>query len=755
MRSIFTSRLVRGKSRKRQQNGQSEGKTEGSVSIFLIMVLAFVFLFTAVLIDYARIAAFNVQEERLARASVRSVMSSYNVELREKYGLFAYGESDGDRLLSQVLNDNMHKSGRSDAFNLIPFVLESSSLEWSRPLGNYDVVRRQILEEMKYKAPVDFALELAGKFKPLSGVMTEASHATELLSKLQPLYDQREKALDLMLERRSQAAKSGKRLLLWIMNPPGESIPASSLGSMQSAADIPAQYSDYLGKYNEDLYRDSEKPAKYTYQLSLYQSRTNEMLSRYPALLTAFREDHRRLMEEAKEALKKAQQLNEEMRDVLEQSRMEGADLSDYPATDWDVPTGSGEISTEPLKKLREQEDALILSSTDLSQMEKSISTQQRAYEAIEPIVGGMSGVLYEALSDCGDSYQMISSVLEAAHVVNNYLQNYGEKGNIIASDLAFIEQHRSSDKERKQLEREAKSKLGEARALLDKIRMMGDGVTDSLESYQTLRQYYEDNIAFNKGSVSDPAVKSEVGSNPYTAGRSAMEDMDGMYAAMGDIMSGARDRLFQTEYSALYFQHFDVSKLATLATSSVEGTTELTDQLNPHAQELEYILYGFHNPAGNVAAAYAEIFAMRLSIRTMEGFIEKASLGNPLAVLAAALLYGIQQAIQDMLLLCEKGSIPLSKYLPTQLTYRDHLRLFMMMHGGGDVQLSRMLALIRLNTGINPEVKDTYVSSNIKLGTRLWFLPGVVKLLDYSAGYSGEVQGSTYMRVVQADFSY
>lgn len=752
MRSIFTSCLVSGKSRKKQRQGK--GKTEGSVSIFLIMVLAFVFLFTAVLIDYARIAAFNVQEERLARASVRSVMSSYDVELREKYGLFAFGESDGDMLLSQVLNDNMHKSGRSDTFNLVPFALESSSLKWSRPLGSYDVVSRQILEEMKYKAPVDFALELAGKFKPMSGVMAEASRATELLSKLQPLYDEREEALDLMLEQRSQAAESGRRLLQWIMNPPAESISASSLGSMQSAADIPAQYSDYLGKYYDDLYRDSKKPAKYTYQLSLYRSRTTEMLSRLPALLTAFREDHERSMEGANEALKKAEQLNDEMRNILEQSRMEGVDLSNDPANDWDIPASSGEISSDPLKKLREQEDALILSSTDLSQMENSISMQQSSYEAIEPIVTGMSGVLYEALSEYGDSYQMISSVLEASRVVNNYLQNYGKKGSIIVSDLALIEQHRSSDKERKQLEREAKSKLGEAKALLDKIRMMGNGVTDSLKSYQTLRQYYEENIAFNKELVSDPLVKSEVSTNPYTAGSSAMEDMDGIYAAMGGIMGGARDRLFQTEYSALYFQYFDVSKLATLAQGS-EGTAELIDQLNPQAQELEYILYGFHNPAGNVAAAYAEIFAMRLSIRTMEGFIEKASLGNPLAVLAAALLYGIQQAIQDMLLLCEKDSIPLSKYLPAQLTYRDHLRLFMMLHGGGNVQLSRMLALIRLNTGINPDERSTYVSSNIKLGMRLWFLPGVVKLLDYSAGYSGEVQGSTYMRAVQADFSY
>ncbi len=146
----------------------------------------------------------------------------------------------------------------------------------------------------------------------------------------------------------------------------------------------------------------------------------------------------------------------------------------------------------------------------------------------------------------------------------------------------------------------------------------------------------------------------------------------------------------------------------------------------------------------------------MRLAIRTMEGFIEKASLGNPLAVLAAALLYGIQHSIQDMLLLCEKDEIPLSKYIPgVKLSYRDHLRLFMMVHGGGEVQLSRMLALIRLNTGINPAEKSTYASANIRIGMRLWFLPGVIKLLDCSVGLSGDVEGNIYYRAVKADFSY
>lgn len=730
-------------------------KTEGSVSIFLIMVLAFVFLFTAVLIDYARIAAVNVQEERLARAGVRSVMSSYDIELQEKYGLFAFGNSDGDMLLSQVLNDNLRKSGRGDAFHIVPYALESSSLEWSRPLGSYDIIRRQIIEDMKYKAPIDFALELAGKFKPLSAAMGEASRATKVLSKMQPLYDEREQALDLMLERRSQAAESGRTLLYSIMNPPLDYIPVSGIGNIQTAADISAQYNDYIGKYYSDLYRDSKEPAEFTYELAHYQKQVTGIVSRFPTVILEFHEKHERLLEESRVAFKKAQQLNDEMKAVLEASRRESGDKVIDPAGDWDIPGSTGGMSVEPLQKLREQEDSLIISSADMNRMWNNVSSQQGTYGLAESEVSRMLGVLNEALGVNGDSSRLMTAVLAATRTLNDYLQNYGEGGSVIASELAFIEQHRSSDYERKQLEKEAKYKLGEAKKLLGKIGTLGDEAADSIERYQLLRQYYEENIAFNNQLESELPVELEVESNPYAASSSAMANMDETYAAMGTIMDGARDRLYQTEYCALYFQHFDVSKLAALLESE-DSVPVRTDQLNPDAQELEYILYGFHNPAGNVAAAYSEIFAMRLAVRTMEGFIEKASLGNPLAVLAAALLYGIQQSIQDMLLLCQTDKIPLTKYIPgVQLSYRDHLRLFMVLHGGGEVQLSRVLALIRLNTGINPAERRTYASANIRIGMRLWFLPGVIKLLDYSAGLSGDVEGNIYYRAVKADFSY
>lgn len=733
-------------------------QTQGSVSVFLIMVLAFVFLFSAVLIDYARIAAANTQGERLARAGIRSVMSSYDISLRENYGLFAYGDSSGDMLLAKILTDNLQTSGRGDEFNILPLALESSSIKWERPLGEYTVFRRQINEEMKYKAPIDFTLELAGKFKTVSTAMGEASRTIDLFGKLQPLYDKREDALDLMLERRSQAADSGKAMLELIMSPPGAmAIPFQYLGGVSSAADIVGQYNDFVNKTYADMYLEEDEYPKYSYQISNYLWQSSQVTSQLKDSILAFQETHTRLMEESKNALQEAVRLNESMKSVIEQSRNNDTRPAYESAAAWDIPGSStNETGSSTIPKLSEQGESLLLSAPVLSDLDTSLSEQDRSYQTLQREVSGLPAVLLNASGLNADVSWLTTSVLGASRTANSYIQEYGDRGNIISNVKATIETHRTSDKERKETEKQSKAKMRDAMDIIAKIRDLGQQTNDSLERYNTLHQYYDENASLNARLNQDVPYEARSSSTPYEAGSAAMGDMDGIYEAMGSVLNGARDRLFQTEYAALYFQPFDVSTWVSLTEQGGgDSLQQLSDQMDPRNQELEYILYGFYNPAGNVAAAYSEIFAARLAIRTMEGFIEKATLGNPLAVTAAALLYGINKALEDMVLLCKEGSIPFSKYVQAQLTYRDYLRLFMLLHGSGEVQLSRMLALIRLNTGINPAEKFTYASSDIRVGMRLWFLPGVIKALDYTGGLPGDVQKNTYYRELQADFAY
>lgn len=734
--------------RQRQGSGRRHS-SDGSVSIFLIIILAAVFTFVAVFIDYARIAAMKVQTERLARAAVRSVMSSYDPVLQQRYGLYAYGETDGDMIMGGVLNDSLNPGDRGDALKLMAMRLDSSGLELERPLGSYEVFNRMISEDMKYKAPIDFTLELVQKFKPMSQSMKEASNTVDVLGKLQKLYDRREAALNAMLEKQRKAADSVLPLSKLIMDPPGGFIYDTSLGgSLSTAADAASQYEDYLSKMREDADRDEEEEKQYTWLIQDYEFGVSLLASQISGRLDKAYSAHDKLLAEAQQLWEEAIHLNEEMKQVMKEAEErninDGYDaVTNDPTPGYSVTPGE---EAELIRSIRDKTEQLLRSDELMNGLLQEIHEQKRKYASVH---SGVSPVV----STIGRSENK-GQVIQASQQTERYLRDYAISGssNILERQFAKLEENRSADKERKAAEKLAKQKLKEASNVLNAINGM-DGQSEIMDEFRKLQQYYDESLLFNKEQDGAKSGRS-LDSNPYDAGKSAMNGMDGMFGSMGSMLGGVTDEIFQNEYAVHYYQHFDIGKLTEVIQNPAAGK-RLADELAIANQEVEYILYGFHNPVGNISSAYAEIFATRLAIRTMEGLVENSKLGNPLVILAAAILYGIEKSMEDMLQLAQKGTIPLSKYVPVQLTYRDHLRLFLLLHSNNQKKMSRMLALIRLNTGINPAERPTYASGEVTIAMRLWFLPGITSLLGAAVGDNGEVQGNQYVISRRADFSY
>ncbi|WP_422658098.1 hypothetical protein ACK8P5_20490 [Paenibacillus sp. EC2-1] len=731
--------------------GGLRGSSDGAVSIFLIIALSMVFIFVAVFIDYARVAAMKVQSERLVRAAVRSVMSSYDPQLQQEYGMFAYGESSGDYIMGKMLKDSLSPGERGDAFRLLPLELDSSGLSIQHPLGKYDIFNRQISEDMKYKAPIDFTLELVNKYKPLSQSMKEASNAVDVLKKLRKLYDKREEALDDMLEKQRKAGKSVESLSKLIMHPPGTSITDDSLGgAVHTAADAAAQYNDYLLKSQEDASRASDEEKLYTFLIASYLRDVSSVSSDLASKSGKLQKEQDKLLKEADERLEEARSINEEMKQVIKdaeaRSETEGYDQvtnNHSPGAD-----NSSAGDAEMIQAIRGQAEKLIHTDELLNGLKNEIAIQQTRWGQVNERIASL-------LSSMGGS-GMKGTTLRASSSTQDYLRKYGVSGseNIPERELAMLEQFRSSDKERKETEKKAQMKLKEAYKVIDAISGSNTQNQEILDQFRELQRYYDDSVAFNneQPSVSKRTARER---DPYEAGKSSMNDMDNAYGSMGNVLTGIRDELFQNEYAVHYFQHFDITQLEKVV-KDPGSVKDLSDEFAVSKQEVEYILYGFHHPAGNIAAAYGEIFASRLAIRTMEGFVVNSKMGNPLLILAAAILYGIEQAILDMLHLCQKGSIQLSKYVPVEITYRDHLRMFLFIHSNNDKKLSRMLALIRLNTGVNPADRGTYASSEIVTGIRLWFLPGISKAIGTIIGDgTDQVEGNRYLITRRADFSY
>jgi hypothetical protein len=177
---------------------------KGAVSIFLIMIAILIFLFNAVLIDFARIIVAERQVEEATEVALRSTMSSYHQDLQD-LGLFSFDgdEGEAESIFQETFNKNI--SPTSDGtFELLGLQAEedeiSLDLNYARNLTYDEILRYQILEEMKYKAPIEIGETILSNFLSLSEKVEEASEFSKIAKEVNELAEDREEKLDKVIE---------------------------------------------------------------------------------------------------------------------------------------------------------------------------------------------------------------------------------------------------------------------------------------------------------------------------------------------------------------------------------------------------------------------------------------------------------------------------------------------------------------------------------------------------------------------------
>lgn len=188
--------------------------------------------------------------------------------------------------------------------------------------------------------------------------------------------------------------------------------------------------------------------------------------------------------------------------------------------------------------------------------------------------------------------------------------------------------------------------------------------------------------------------------------------------------MTGFRDDLYLNEYALNKFSYRTLKSDTPIANRSLKN------------QEVEYILYGLSSCLANYSAAYGEMFVMFLAIRTMEAYLkpqnELLNVGSPLLVFLAAAAQGAVEALSDMNKLLNGDAVPILKKSPNlTVDYKQLLRIFLLIHHNEDRMMSRMQALIELETGEPLEKKATYIQGEAVITLRLWFIPSLFKSLN------------------------
>ncbi|MCI3922414.1 hypothetical protein MO973_19465 [Paenibacillus sp. TRM 82003] len=196
---------------------------------------------------------------------------------------------------------------------------------------------------------------------------------------------------------------------------------------------------------------------------------------------------------------------------------------------------------------------------------------------------------------------------------------------------------------------------------------------------------------------------------------------------AISDLAEAARDEVFTNEYALSHFTYrtYQKQQLALKVQTRIgdQGAHRLQEQ------EAEYILYGLPGCMLNLSAAHTELFVLRTGLRTMEALMKPkaaAAAASPMTVLLAALAEGAKAANQDVDALAAGEDVELPFVPGATMNYKDHLRLFFLIHSRNSSMLSRMQALTELNTGI--DLMKQYTAVRVRLPTEVRTLTLAVK---------------------------
>lgn len=807
----------------------------GSVNVFLIGITAAMVFFMAVLIDFARIAAFERMAETAVYSGVRSALSAYDGTLQSEYGLFARGGTDSGEIFARVAAAALKPQDADRSFRLLHTDISDSGVTAGDSLAIFPVLERQILEEMKYKAPIDFTLELADRFGAVSSKLEESARTVDLLSRLQQLFDSRQRHLEEALRHQRNAAEAVSSSGMAPIVPYG----ASSGTTASSAA---YGYETYVGWVKAEAERREREAAwrrqveeqrrqweaacagrntgrggdgagmeegaaedgcgappevmpidlgpSYAAEIDAYARSAREAASRLASAAAEGLTEHDHSIASARQALEAAAAVNKRMAEIVESAKRQAESSA---------PDG-GEGQSGEIGGVLNETDRLLLDDSWFDAYRRELAEQQSAAAELPLWAGTFRAAVGQALADV--DIRHAAGLKETSQTLRDKYGQYAAEyigpsgspdyGRVIAARAEAIEALNAADAERRQFERQAEESRGEAGKLLRRIAQLPSD-EESEREFAKLRKRYEESMALNEAAETSSAVPApgELDDNSGEYEKRAANKSAGLFGGLDGMLLSMRDELYLNEYAVSRFTSFRPQLLADWipdgagdadgtgtegaertgnaagadAADDAEGSGRGTDGrgekgpadllMSVSTQEVEYILYGIHQPAANLAAAYAEIFAVRVAIRLMEGLVECRKYGHPLVVFAAAIAYSLAHAVKDMLQLIKTGETELSKWVRINISYRDYLRLFLMLHGSNAEKLARITALIEYRTGYRLREMPAALTGYAQASVNLWFLPGVMKLFSAGGILQGKVVDGRYETTVVAGSSY
>ena len=155
----------------------------GSVTIMLTFLLLAVMSMGTTLTEVARYRTLERMYKEISNNASFSVLSHYDRDLFENYGLLGLDASVGKEEYVYYLQENLNGSlaGRNSIESLVNVSEDYVDFQKLYDLGQYEVFESQINEFSAYRVPVNFALELVNLEERFGDLKEQLDAATKIL----------------------------------------------------------------------------------------------------------------------------------------------------------------------------------------------------------------------------------------------------------------------------------------------------------------------------------------------------------------------------------------------------------------------------------------------------------------------------------------------------------------------------------------------------------------------------------------------
>lgn len=715
----------------------------GAVTIYAIVITLLLFIFNAVLIDFIRIMVAERDTDKAAKAAVRSVMSAYNKDVKA-YGLFGLNGENANDEFKKVLDENLKQEG--DYFRFVDTKPEESKvvLNDNRMLSNKTTFEYQVLEEMKYIAPMEIGKSIIEGFLAVSEAMEQASTYADIATSIQDDVDKREDLLDKVKSKLEIAKQRNDELKKIVQDPPSSDGKFPIVRNMKDMLKHLNKYKEIKEREGDDESdkdddsdkEDDEKEKRKQDQkdAKTYEKRVKELVETFELKSNAIREE----LKEAKELLEQAEELNKTVKKTIDDKRKENQENysnANEAANMRENDRGNANGALNNIEEANKKLDDYVIDDEFFNKLKRKINL---AIDEVETgnntNLAGYINKLKEKVNGSGlyqDTYG-VASIADKLRAHHNLLTD------LLEDALAIISGDRPKIKDE-----EVEQKEEEAEENLDKVNEELDKALEDAEKYSKdneLLQEIANLVAKYKGSIENS--KNEFNrEDPDKVAKDAMSFVDKVFNALGDALINSRDKAYLNEYILTKFKSHDFS---------VKGA----DGMSLDNNQVEYIMYGLNSTGANFSAAMTELFAFRFAVNFVEAFTQQSVRSFGPYMWVAALAYALEQTVVDLIDIKNGKPIKFFEGINFFTTYKDYLRIFLFLHPEGN-KTARTMALIDQDTGSDLTELPTYISGQVETSVKLWFLPGITKMLGKTGILNGKVDGNRFLINKKVDYSY